>query len=229
MSGTGRTRSSLEEACVSVPGPGKCVAKVVDSADDESLETFFAELHNETGGRLDILVNNAYSGVGWWGKRQLLGKPFWEQGMGLYDAVNQVGVRSHYKATLLALPMLRKAAGRGLIVNTNSLGCLIYAINVPYGMGKCAVDKMTSSMAMELETEGVDVVSWWAKEPMQTAEIEKGSLEGTSARRGAAPAHVVEPPRRRRYAGYPQVFAQAEAPAPAQDRARRGHSRPRRR
>lgn len=58
---------------------------------------------------------------GWWGKRNMLGKPFWEQGIELYDAVHNVGVRSHYKATLLALPMLRKAKSRGLIVNTNSL------------------------------------------------------------------------------------------------------------
>jgi hypothetical protein len=49
-------------------------------------------------------------------------------------------VRSHYKATLLALPLLRQAStGRGLIVNTNSAACLLYAINIPYGMGKCAV------------------------------------------------------------------------------------------
>lgn len=184
---TGRNRDSLDEACASVPGPGKCIAKLVDSADDASLETFFAEVRNETGGRLDVLVNNAYSGVGWWGKRKLLGKPFWEQGMGLYDAVHQVGVRSHYKATLLALPLLRQATGRGLIVNTNSLGCLIYGINVPYGIGKCAIDKMSSGMAMELQTEGIDVVSWWAKEPMQTDEILQGNVDGTSSRRGMSP------------------------------------------
>jgi NAD(P)-dependent dehydrogenase (short-subunit alcohol dehydrogenase family) len=57
------------------------------------LEAFFEELATETGGKLDILVNNAYSGVGWWGKRKLLGKPFWEQGMELFDAVHTVGVR----------------------------------------------------------------------------------------------------------------------------------------
>ena len=45
-------------------------------------------------------------------------------------------------------------------------------------MGKCAVDKMTSGMAIELQSEGIDVVSWWSKEPMQTAEIKKGSVDG---------------------------------------------------
>lgn len=94
---TGRTLSSLKETCALAPGPGICIPSVVDSADDKALETFFAKVANETGGRLDILVNNAYAGVGWWGKRKILGKPFWEQGMGLYDAVTTVGVRSHYK------------------------------------------------------------------------------------------------------------------------------------
>lgn len=29
-------------------------------------------------------------------------------------------------------------------------------------MGKCAIDKMTGDMAMELATENIDIVSWWA-------------------------------------------------------------------
>ena len=95
---TGRTLRSLEETCALAPrGGGSCIPCVVDSADDEALEAFFARVANETNGRLDILVNNAYAGVGWWGKRQIIGKPFWEQGMALYDAVTTVGVRSHYK------------------------------------------------------------------------------------------------------------------------------------
>ena len=61
---TGRTLASLQEACRSVPGPGTCIPKVLDSADDAALEAFFAELSLATDGRLDILVNNAYSGVG---------------------------------------------------------------------------------------------------------------------------------------------------------------------
>ena len=105
----------------------------------------------------------------------------------MYDAVTNVGVRSHYKATLLGLPLLRKSRTRGLIVNSNSAACLMYALNVPYGMGKCAIDKMTAGMAMELTTEGIDAVTWWAKEPMQTEEVRAGNIDGTTAYRGAAP------------------------------------------
>ncbi|CAE8696512.1 unnamed protein product [Polarella glacialis] len=174
------------EACAAVPGPGRCIAKVVDSSNDTSLESFFAEVFNETHGRLDILVNNAYSAIAYWRKEELLGKPFWEQPMQLFDEVFQVGVRSHYKAATLAVPMMQKRK-KGLIVNTNSLGCVLYAANVPYGMGKCAIDKMTGDMAMELATENIDIVSWWAGVPMQTDEILAGSLDGTSPRRGALP------------------------------------------
>ena len=179
---TGRTASCADAA----GGPGRCVAVVLDSAVDRDVEAFFARVGREEG-RIDVLVNNAYSAVGLWRREQLLGKPFWQSGMGLFDAVHSVGVRAHYLATVLAVPLLRQSARRALIVNTNSGGCLFYIFNVPYGMGKCAVDKMTAGMATELYDEGIDVVSWWAKEPMQTAEVSAGGLEGTAHRRGAAP------------------------------------------
>ena len=139
---TGRTEASLREACKAMPLPGKCIPKMVDSANDTSLQAFFAELASETGGVLDILVNNAYSGIGYWARHRLLGKPFWEAPMELFDEVFTVGVRSHYRATILAVPLMQKR-GRGIVVNSNSPGCVWYGLNVPYGVGKCAIDKMT--------------------------------------------------------------------------------------
>merc|ERR1712224_3686 len=59
--------------------------------------------------------------------------------------------------------------------------------NVPYGMGKCSIDKMTADMAMELGREGVDVVSWWAGAPTQTEEVLRGSIDGLQPRRGIPP------------------------------------------
>ena len=58
---TGRSKASLDAACASTPGPGRCIGKVVDSGDDASLEALFADVGRETGGVLDILVNNAYA------------------------------------------------------------------------------------------------------------------------------------------------------------------------
>jgi len=50
-----------------------------------------------------------------------------------------------FQATMLAVPMMQKG-GRGLVVNSNSPGCVLYAVNVAYGMGKCAIDKMSADM-----------------------------------------------------------------------------------
>eukprot|EP00037_Helgoeca_nana_P034933 m.423328 g.423328 ORF g.423328 m.423328 type:complete len:411 (-) comp40859_c0_seq1:163-1395(-) len=184
---TGRSNASVTAACADAPEPGKCIPSTVDSANDTALERFFLDVHMATGGHLDILVNNAFSGIGYWNEHASLGKPFWDTGMGLYDAVHTVGVRSHFKATILAMPLLKRALNRGLIVNTNSPGCLLYTFNVPYGMGKCAVDKMTADMAIEAATARVDVVSWWAQEPLQSKQVLDGGLEGATVRRGLPP------------------------------------------
>ena len=46
-------------------------------------------------GRLDVLVNNAYAGVQYFGRPGVLGKPFWAvpDAMALYDVVFETGVR----------------------------------------------------------------------------------------------------------------------------------------
>jgi len=55
-------------------------------------------------------------------------------------------------------------------------------------MGKCAIDKMTADMSVELDREGVTVVSWWPKSPMRTEEIRTGTVDvGRTSRRGNLP------------------------------------------
>ncbi|VDM70523.1 unnamed protein product [Strongylus vulgaris] len=51
--------------------------------------------------------------------------------------------------------------GSGLIVNISSAGGLRYLFNVPYGVGKQALDRMSSDMAIELKPKNVCVVSIW--------------------------------------------------------------------
>lgn len=185
---TGRNQTSLNEACAIAPGPGKCIPRVLDNGDDASLEAFFGDVTKETDGRLDILVNNAYSAVAYWDRNDLMGKPFWSAPMELFDQVHNIGVRSHYLATRLAVPIMLKGGRPGLVVNTNSPGCMSYVFNVPYGMGKCSIDKMTGDMAMELGGgTGIDVISWWAGAPTQTDEIAGGAIDHLRPRRGKSP------------------------------------------
>ena len=49
----------------------------------------------------------------------------------------------------------------GLIVNVSSGGGLRYLFNVPYGVGKAAVDRMTQDTAIELKRHNVAVVGIW--------------------------------------------------------------------
>jgi len=73
---------------------GICIAVTVDHSDDRQIQSLFEQIGREQNGQLDLLVNNAYGGV-----RSLIdakGKPFWESDLSLWDACNQVGLRSHY-------------------------------------------------------------------------------------------------------------------------------------
>jgi NAD(P)-dependent dehydrogenase (short-subunit alcohol dehydrogenase family) len=135
---------------------GTAVGVTCDHHDDVQVEALFARVKLEQG-RLDVLVNNVYSAID---LAPWLGRPFWELPVAAWDQVIDIGVRSHYVASVFATPMLL-AAEHGLIANISSSGSTQYAHNVVYGVGKAALDKMTADMAHELEAHGVAVVSLW--------------------------------------------------------------------
>jgi NAD(P)-dependent dehydrogenase (short-subunit alcohol dehydrogenase family) len=135
---------------------GRGVALAVDHHDDAQVEAAVRRVLDEHG-TIDVLVNNVFSApdlAAW------LGKPFWELPVKAWDEVIDIGCRSHYVASAFAAPSM-VAAQRGLIVNVTSDGAVQYAHNVPYGVGKAAVDKMTADMAHELKPHGVAAISVW--------------------------------------------------------------------
>jgi NAD(P)-dependent dehydrogenase (short-subunit alcohol dehydrogenase family) len=135
---------------------GEGIAVQCDHHDDDRVAAVFERVEKEQG-RLDVLVNNVFAAPD---LAQWLGKPFWELPTRAWDEVIDVGVRSHYVASALAAPtMIRQRAG--LIANISSSGAIQYAHNVPYGVGKAALDKMTADMAHDLLSYGVAVVSLW--------------------------------------------------------------------
>lgn len=136
-------------------GGGHAIGVACDHYDDDAVRELFEQVAHDHG-RLDVLVNNVYSAID---LAPWLGKPFWELPIEAWDQVLDIGVRSHYVASVLAAPML--LAAHGLIVNVSSSGAVQYAHNVVYGVGKAALDKMTADMAHELEPHGVTVVSLW--------------------------------------------------------------------
>ena len=135
---------------------GVGVSVPCDHHDDTQVDAAFARVMSEQG-RIDVLVNNVFAAPD---LARWLGRPFWELPTEAWDEVIDVGVRSHYVAAAhAARPMVEQ--GGGLIINISSSGAVQYAHNVPYGVGKAAVDKMTADMAHELSPHNVAVVSIW--------------------------------------------------------------------
>ena len=143
---------------------GVGVAVCCDHADDGQVEAVFGRVRAEQG-RLDVLVNNVMStpqraGLPPGALSQWDLHPFWEMPLWVWNAFHQVGLRSHYVASVFAVPLLIESGG-GLIVSISAPGSRRYVQNVAYGVGKAGVEKLAADMAEELRHYGVASVSLW--------------------------------------------------------------------
>ncbi|NMG09873.1 SDR family NAD(P)-dependent oxidoreductase [Brasilonema sp. UFV-L1] len=146
------TQSAIEEV------GGVCIPVQVDHSDSEQVRLLFERIQDEQNGRLDLLVNNAFSGVQ--ALRDAYGKPFWDSEPSLWDANNNVGLRSHYVASIFAARMMTKR-NSGLICTISSWGGMSYIFNTAYGAGKAACDRLAADMAVELKPHNVASISIW--------------------------------------------------------------------
>lgn len=145
------TQAAVEEA------GGVCIPVQVDHSNDEQVRLLFERIQDEQG-QLDLLVNNAFSGF-----QELsnaYGQPFWDCEPSLWDAGNNVGLRSHYVASVFAARMMTKRK-QGLICTISSWGGLSYIFGAVYGTGKAACDRLAADMAVELKPHNVTSVSIW--------------------------------------------------------------------
>ncbi|VIO71962.1 SDR family NAD(P)-dependent oxidoreductase [Bradyrhizobium ivorense] len=161
---TARTRSSggsewsgsLDETIVAIDAAGgKGVGLLCDHADDASVQEVFDRIRRDHG-RLDVLVNNVFAAP----DVMPVNVPFWQVPTALWDTMHRVGLRSHFVASQLAVPLMLPQK-RGLIVNTSSGGGVRYTFNVPFGVQKSGVDRMARDMAHELKPFGIAAVSIW--------------------------------------------------------------------
>ncbi|MDJ0702839.1 MAG: SDR family NAD(P)-dependent oxidoreductase [Leptolyngbyaceae cyanobacterium MO_188.B28] len=163
---TGRTLASsdgvsgsLQETQTAVEAAGGiCVPVQVDHGDDEQVRSLFERIAAEQNGQLDLLVNNAYTGVQ--ALTNAAGKPFWKAAPEFWDACNNVGLRSHYVASVYAARLMSQRR-QGLICTISSWGSLAYIFGVPYGVGKAACDRLAADMSVELKPYNVASVSVW--------------------------------------------------------------------
>ena len=171
----GQTVADIEAA------GGHAIAVACDLTDDKQIEALFERVNAEQG-RLDILVNCAFCDPG-----LIAMPPIWETPDSWYDDINDIGTRAYYQATRLATSRM-VPAGSGLIINVTSWAAENYYLNVAYGMGKAAVDKMTKDVAQELKGTGVSILSIWpymvrteAIEALLDSGIEIPDMEGVDS------------------------------------------------
>ena len=133
---------------------GKGVAVRVDHANDDQVAALFDQVAREQG-RLDILVNNAFSLP----EDLTEPRPFWEKPLSNWEMVD-VGVRSNFVAAWHAAKLMvpRKS---GLIVATSGYVGVTYTYGVVFGTCKSAVDRMARDMAVELKAHDVASLSLW--------------------------------------------------------------------
>jgi len=128
------------------------VAVRCDHTVDAEVEAVFQRIRRERG-RLDILVNNVWGGYEWLGDEDF-SVPFWEQPMWRWGLMFDAGVRAHYVASCLAVPMMMPQAS-GLIVNISAGDEGKYRGWVMYDTAKEAVDRMAFALAQELRSHGI--------------------------------------------------------------------------
>ncbi|MEA5503005.1 SDR family NAD(P)-dependent oxidoreductase [Halotia wernerae UHCC 0503] len=146
------TQSAVEEA------GGVCIPVQVDHSNDQQVRLLFERIQDEQQGKLDLLVNNAYSGVQ--ALKDAQGKPFWDCEPSLWDACNNVGLRSHYIASVFAARLMSQHQ-QGLICTISSWGGMSYIFGAAYGAGKAACDRLAADMAVELKPHNIASVSIW--------------------------------------------------------------------
>ncbi|KAH7702179.1 dehydrogenasesshort chain protein 9 [Aphelenchoides avenae] len=82
---------------------GEAIPIHCDHSDSEDVKKLFEKITEDTDGQLDILVNNAFSGVP--AILQNAGRKFYECAPELWDEMNEVGLRNHYFCAVLSYSM----------------------------------------------------------------------------------------------------------------------------
>jgi NAD(P)-dependent dehydrogenase (short-subunit alcohol dehydrogenase family) len=138
---------------------GRGIPVRCDHTDDESVRALYEQVRAEHG-RVDVLVNNAWGGYAGWhdGRYRDMLAPFWDKPFDIWDSMLHAGVRSHFTASALAVPLMPPG---GLIVTVSFLiGSYPRAVDdVPYAVAKAADDRMILSMAAQLRERGITCVA----------------------------------------------------------------------
>lgn len=163
--GDGVTDMTIEATCEAIDHVGgKGIPVRLDAINDKEIQALLEKVESEQG-RLDVLVCSAFTTPPSLTDAKFR-DDFWKQGAAMWDACNQVGLRSVYLQCCAAVPLMIQTAkksdaitSRPLIVLISSFGGKSYTFNVAYGVGKAAIDRLANDMHWQLLAHGVDTVS----------------------------------------------------------------------
>ena len=135
---------------------GTGIAVRCDHTNDSEVEALYERIRREKG-RLDILVNNVWGGYEQYDDEEF-STPFWEQPMSRWSLMFDTGVRAHYVASCLAVPLMLPQTN-GLIINISAGDEGKYRGWVMYDTAKEAVDRMAFALAQELQPHGITALA----------------------------------------------------------------------
>jgi NAD(P)-dependent dehydrogenase (short-subunit alcohol dehydrogenase family) len=133
---------------------GNGIAVACDHADNAAVAALFTQIEAEQG-RLDILVNNAFT----LSEDLLEPKGFWEKPLSNWEMMD-VGVKSNFVAAWHAARLMVPQKS-GLIVNISGYAAVTYTYGVLFGTCKTAVGRMNRDMGIELKPYNVATVALW--------------------------------------------------------------------
>ncbi|WP_067887824.1 SDR family NAD(P)-dependent oxidoreductase [Nocardia vaccinii] len=133
---------------------GQGIAVRVDHARDDQVADLFDRVRRRSG-RLDILVNNAFSLP----EDLTDPAPFWDKPLTNWEMID-VGVRSNFVAAWHAAAIM-VPQNSGLVVAISGYTGVSYTYGVVFGTAKSAADRMARDMAVELKPHGVTSISLW--------------------------------------------------------------------
>jgi dehydrogenase/reductase SDR family member 1 len=192
---------------------GRGVPVVCDHTDDDRVRALFDRVRDQAGG-LDLLVNNVWGGYRSYheDRYQDMQGAFWTQPLSVWDDMFQAGVRAHYAATVLAVPLLRP----GALVATVSFFPGSYVDGgdqVAYSVAKVADDRMIEVMAAQLRERDVTAVALYpglvrTEAVMRNAEYFDMSNSESPEFTGRAVAALAADPKVSRFSGRRLVVAE---------------------
>jgi NAD(P)-dependent dehydrogenase (short-subunit alcohol dehydrogenase family) len=163
---------------------GQGIAVRCDHTNHADVEALFARVKQEQS-RLDILVNNVWGGyenLDW----SRFGAPFWEQPLRQWSGMFDSGVKAHFVATQLAVPLLL-SNGRGLIIHTTAWDRDKYLGNFFYDLAKATVNRMAFGMGRELQRHNISVIA------LAPGFVGTERVLAAFARAGRAPGNLESP------------------------------------